>query len=63
MVVVGCTSPTSLHPGLAVGAGVEYGITPNLFTKLEYIWVGAGAVNTLKENMVRAGLNFRFGGN
>ena len=56
-----CTSPTNLHPGLAAGAGVEYGITPNLSAKGEWIWVGAGALNTLKENMVRAGVNWRFG--
>ena len=55
------TSPTNLHPGLAAGAGVEYGITPNLSAKGEWIWVGAGALNTLKENMVRAGVNWRFG--
>jgi outer membrane immunogenic protein len=56
-----CNSPTDLHLGLAAGAGIEYGITPNLSAKGEYVWVGAGAVNTLKENMVRAGLNWRFG--
>jgi outer membrane immunogenic protein len=56
-----CSSPSDYHLGLAVGAGVEYGITQNLSTKLEYIWVGAGAGNTLRENIVRAGLNWRFG--
>lgn len=56
-----CASPTNLHPGLAAGAGVEYGITPNLSAKGEWIWVGAGALNTLKENMLRAGVNWRFG--
>ena len=56
-----CTSPTDLHLGLAAGAGVEYGITQNLSAKAEYIWVGAGAGNTLKENMLRAGVNWRFG--
>lgn len=56
-----CSSPSNLHLGLSAGAGVEYGITPNLSTKLEYMWVGAGALNTLKENMIRAGLNWRFG--
>jgi outer membrane immunogenic protein len=60
--VVACSSLTSWHAGLAAGAGMEYGITPNLSTKLEYIWVGAGALNTLKENMFRVGLNWRFGG-
>jgi outer membrane immunogenic protein len=56
-----CSSPTDLHLGLAAGAGVEYGITPNLSAKGEWIWVGAGAGNTLKENMLRAGVNWRFG--
>jgi hypothetical protein len=31
--------------------------------KFEYLWIGAGAGNTLKENVTRAGLNWRFGGN
>jgi opacity protein-like surface antigen len=57
-----CTSKADWHAGLAAGAGVEYGLTPNLSTKLEYLWVGAGAANTLYENMVRVGLNYRFGG-
>jgi outer membrane immunogenic protein len=60
--VVPCSSKADWHAGLAAGAGIEYGFTPNLSTKIEYLWVGAGAVNTLKENMVRAGLNWRFGG-
>jgi outer membrane immunogenic protein len=60
--VVPCTSKVDWHPGLAAGAGFEYGLTPNLSTKVEYLWVGAGAVNTLKENIIRAGLNWRFGG-
>jgi outer membrane immunogenic protein len=57
-----CSSKSDLHPGLAAGAGIEYGITPNLSAKLEYMWVGAGAGNTLYENMARIGLNYRFGG-
>ncbi len=60
--VVACVSKSEWHPGLSAGAGFEYGITPNLSAKVEYLWVGAGAANTLFENMVRAGLNFRFGG-
>jgi hypothetical protein len=31
-------------------------------TKLEYMSVGAGAANTLYENMIRVGVNYRFGG-
>jgi outer membrane immunogenic protein len=60
--VVACTSKSDWHAGLAAGAGVEYGFTPNLSAKLEYSWVGAGAANTLYENMVRFGVNYRFGG-
>jgi outer membrane immunogenic protein len=60
--VVACTSKSDWHAGLAAGAGFEYGLTPNLSTKLEYMWVGAGAANTLYENMVRVGVNYRFGG-
>jgi outer membrane immunogenic protein len=60
--VVACNSKGDWHAGLAAGAGLEYGITPNLSTKVEYLWVGAGAANTLKENIVRAGVNWRFGG-
>ncbi|MDE2373939.1 MAG: outer membrane beta-barrel protein, partial [Hyphomicrobiales bacterium] len=56
-----CSSPTNFHVGLAAGAGLEYGITSNLSVKGEYIWIGAGALNTLKENMLRAGVNWRFG--
>jgi outer membrane immunogenic protein len=56
-----CSSLTNLHLGLSAGLGVEYGITPNLSAKAEWVWVGAGAFNTLNENMLRAGLNWRFG--
>lgn len=56
-----CTSLSSFHLGLAAGAGVEYGVTENLSVKAEYLWVGAGAVNTLKENLLRVGANWRFG--
>ena len=56
-----CSSLATLHLGLAAGAGVEYGITPNLSAKGEWIWVGAGAGNTLKDNLLRLGLNWRFG--
>jgi len=56
-----CNASSDLHLGFAAGAGVEYGITQNLSAKAEYLWVGAGAGNTLKENLLRAGLNWRFG--
>lgn len=60
--LVACSSLSSWHAGLAAGGGLEYGLTPNLSAKAEYLWVGAGAVNTLRENIFRAGLNWRFGG-
>jgi outer membrane immunogenic protein len=53
--VIACTSKADWHAGLAAGAGIEYGLTQNLSTKVEYLWVGAGAANTLYENMVRVG--------
>jgi outer membrane immunogenic protein len=56
-----CSSLTNLHFGLTAGGGFEYGITPNISAKLEYLWVGAGALNTLNENIVRGGINWRFG--
>jgi len=56
-----CSSAIEFHPGFAAGAGVEYGFTENLSARGEWIWVGAGAVTTLKENMLRTGLNWRFG--
>jgi outer membrane immunogenic protein len=56
-----CSSLSNLHLGLAAGAGVEYGITQNVSARLEYLWVGAGTFNTLSENIVRGGVNFRFG--
>lgn len=56
-----CTSPSDLHLGLAAGLGVEYGFTPSLSAKGEWLYVGASAGNTLRENVVRAGLNWRFG--
>ncbi len=59
--VLSCASRDDYHLGLAAGGGVEYGMTPNLTTKLEYLWVGASAGNTLKTNIVRAGINYRFG--
>jgi opacity protein-like surface antigen len=52
------SSPTNLHVGLAAGGGLEYGITQNLSAKGEWIWVGAGALNTLKENMLPVELNY-----
>jgi outer membrane immunogenic protein len=54
---------TSDRVGIAAGGGIEYGFSPNWSTKLEYIWVGGGAIHTATFNTVRAGLNYRFGAN
>lgn len=59
---VPCSSKPYLHPGITAGGGIEYGITRNISSKLEYLWVGAGAINTLNAHLIRAGLNWRFGG-
>jgi outer membrane immunogenic protein len=48
--------------GIAVGGGVEYGFAQNWSAKLEYLWIGAGAIQTADINTIRAGVNFRFGG-
>jgi outer membrane immunogenic protein len=48
--------------GAAAGAGLEYGFTPNMSAKIEYLYVTAVAIEVSHINMVRAGLNFRFGG-
>jgi outer membrane immunogenic protein len=49
--------------GAAAGAGVEYGITPALSAKLEYLFIAAASVDISKVNSIRAGLNWRLGGN
>lgn len=52
------------RPGLAVGAGAEWGFSTNWSVKAEYLYVatvGTGA-STDHINVVRAGINYRFGG-
>ena len=53
-----------LRPGIAAGAGVEYGFYQNWSAKLEYLWIGAtgGGLSSEHINLVRGGLNYRFGG-
>ena len=67
---------SSTAAGWTAGAGIEYGITDYLTAKIEYLYVGlsnancpatscGGSVNTtvkLNENVIRAGLNYKFGG-
>jgi opacity protein-like surface antigen len=49
--------------GGALGAGVEYGITPSLSLKAEYLYIAAASLELSHVNEVRFGVNWRFGGN
>jgi outer membrane immunogenic protein len=48
--------------GAALGAGVEYGFTPNVSAKLEYLYITGASVDISHHSEIRAGLNYRFGG-
>ena len=68
---------SSTQAGWTAGVGVEYAIWPNWTAKLEYLFVdlanascpvgncgATGGLNTavsLNENIVRGGINFKFG--
>jgi len=60
--VIPCAG-TDKRGGGAFGAGFEYGFTPNWSAKLEYLYVTAISLDVSHVNVVRAGVNFRFGGN
>ena len=55
-------SGTDYRIGATAGAGIEWGFTPNMSAKLEYLYVTAASFELSHINVVRAGLNFRFGG-
>ena len=70
------TFDSSTEAGWAVGAGLEVGFAPNWTAKVEYLFVdlpnatcttttncgaAAGSTVSFNENMVRAGVNFKFG--
>ncbi len=55
-------SGTSKQVGAALGAGIEYGITPNLSAKFEYLYLTAASLDISHHSEIRAGLNYRFGG-
>ena len=59
--LVNC-SGTNKQLGAALGAGVEYGITPNVSAKLEYLYITAASLDISHHSEIRAGLNYRFGG-
>jgi outer membrane immunogenic protein len=57
--------------GWTVGAGLEYAFLSNWSAKIEYLYVDLGSFNSaaplvnnvsFKENIVRAGLNYKFSG-
>jgi outer membrane immunogenic protein len=53
---------TSKQVGAVLGAGVEYGITPNVSAKFEYLYIAAASLDISNHSEIRAGLNYRFGG-
>lgn len=69
----GTTSTTVTYGTWTAGGGVEYGITDNLSARLEYLYLDKGHIATgvigppattitsqVQDNLVRAGLNYRF---
>jgi outer membrane immunogenic protein len=60
-VLANCTG-TSRQAGAALGGGLEYGFTPALSAKIEYLYVSAVSLSVSHNNEIRAGLNYRFGG-
>jgi outer membrane immunogenic protein len=55
-------SGASKQIGAALGGGVEYGFTPNMSLKLEYLYLTAASLDVSHHSEIRAGLNYRFGG-
>ena len=65
-------SASSNQLGWTVGVGLEYAFLSNWSAKIEYLYVDLGSFNTgpaplvnnvnFKENIVRAGLNYKFSG-
>jgi outer membrane immunogenic protein len=47
--------------GGTLGAGVEYGFTPNWSAKIEYRYIAAASLELSQVNQVLAGINYRFG--
>jgi outer membrane immunogenic protein len=58
-------SESHWRPGLAAGLGVEWGFASNWTAKAEYLYVAAvsSGVSTDHLNLVRGGINYRFGAN
>jgi outer membrane immunogenic protein len=52
------------RPGLAVGGGAEWGFASNWTAKAEYLYIAAAGTGASVDhvNIVRAGINYKFGG-
>src|SRR5262249_25073649 len=61
-ILTGCAG-ASRQIGAALGGGLEYGITPNISAKVEYLYVSAVSLDVSHHSEVRFGVNYRFGGN
>jgi outer membrane immunogenic protein len=72
-IVGAVTSASSSQLGWTMGVGLEYAFLGNWTAKLEYLYVDLGSFDTgfttpipdnvsLKENIIRAGLNYKFSG-
>ena len=61
-ILTGCAGANK-QLGAALGGGIEYGFTPNVSVKLEYLHVSAVSLDVSHHSEVRAGVNYRFGGN
>jgi len=48
--------------GKPIGAGIEYGFTPDWSAKVEYHYTAAASLEASRLNEVRVGVNYRFGG-
>jgi outer membrane immunogenic protein len=67
---VGLAAASSNQLGWTIGGGLEYAFMGNWSAKLEYLYVDLGSFNaaviptnvSFKENIVRAGLNYKFSG-
>jgi outer membrane immunogenic protein len=57
-----CTG-TSHQLAAVAGLGVEYGFAPNWSIKAEYDHITAVSLNVSREDELRLGVNYRFGGN
>jgi outer membrane immunogenic protein len=63
-VLLNC-SDSHWRPGLAAGLGAEWGFASNWTAKAEYLYVAAAGsgISIDHVNLIRAGVNYRFGGN